>query len=198
MTNAQSKDDSDEKTNRRPVINTVDLLDDANILINGHQYQLVSDERSAFDREQLAERFSPVLSKYDYIVGDIGYEQLRLRGFYSNDDRNAKDTEKQSAIQDYLLEFCNFGCAYFILRNLSVNKPAKQRSLRTKETTKKPTNKNASKNKRPNKRVRKFKQKPFVEEKITEQKAKPVNHRQNKITEVHKRGKRSFTIRETK
>ncbi|AMV59882.1 Hypothetical DUF1027 domain protein [Pediococcus damnosus] len=200
MTNTQSKESAENEINRRPVINKVDVLDDANILINGHQYQLVSNERDAFDREQLAERFSPVLSKYDYIVADIGYEQLRLKGFYSDGDRNAKDNEKQSAIQDYLLEFCNFGCAYFILKNLSVNKPAKKRSLRTKEkeTVNKPVSKNKNKNKHPNKRVRKFKQKPFVEEKITKQKAKPVNHRQNKITEVHKRGKRSFTIRETK
>ena len=27
------------------------------------------------------ERFSEVLARYDYIVGDWGYEQLRLRGF---------------------------------------------------------------------------------------------------------------------
>ncbi len=30
----------------------------------------------------LGERFSEVLARYDYIVGDWGYEQLRLRGFF--------------------------------------------------------------------------------------------------------------------
>ena len=33
------------------------------------------------DPERLGERFSEVLARYDYIVGDWGYEQLRLRGF---------------------------------------------------------------------------------------------------------------------
>ena len=61
-------------------------------------------------------RFSDVLSKYDYILGDWGYGQLRLKGFY--DDRNSKSTyeTKISTLQDYLYEYCNFGCAYFVLR----------------------------------------------------------------------------------
>lgn len=197
MTTIKNKDASDEETKRRPVINTIDILDETNILINGHQYQLVANERDAFDREQLAERFSPVLSKYDYIVGDIGYEQLRLKGFFSDQDRNAKENEKQSAIQDYLLGFCNFGCAYFILRNLSVNKPAKKRSLRTRVASEKHKTSSA-KSKKNNKRVRKFKEKPFIQEKVTKQNEKSVNQRKNKITEVHKRGKRTFTIRETR
>ncbi|GEL90366.1 YutD family protein [Pediococcus parvulus] len=197
MATTQNKDTENVESKRRPVINTVDLLDNKNILINGHQYQLISNDRDAFDREQLAERFSPVLSKYDFIVGDIGYEQLRLKGFYSNQDRNAKDNEKQGAIQDYLLEFCNFGCAYFILKNLSVNKPAKKRSLKTRTVSEK-KKESPHKGKRNNKRVSKFKEKPFIQEKTTKEKAVPVNQRKNKITEVHKRGKRSFTIRETR
>ncbi|GEL16056.1 YutD family protein [Pediococcus cellicola] len=191
------KDKPEDGPKRRPVVNTVDVLDETNLLINGHQYQMAKNIRDAFDREQLAERFSPVLSKYDYIVGDIGYEQLRLKGFYSDQDRHAPDDEKQSAIEDYLLEYCNFGCAYFILKNLSVNKTAKQRSLKTKNVTEK-THKNNVKSKKGRKRTHKFKQKPFTQEKIKQEKAESVKQRKNKITEVHKRGKRSFTIRETK
>ena len=43
---------------------------------------------------------------------------LRLKGFF--DDRNQKSTfdTKISTVQDYLYEYCNFGCAYFILRKI--------------------------------------------------------------------------------
>ena len=53
---------------------------------------------------------------YDYIVGDWGYGQLRLKGFF--DDKNQKSTydTKISTLQDYLFEYCNFGCAYFIVK----------------------------------------------------------------------------------
>ena len=61
-------------------------------------------------------RYSDVLLKYDYILGDWGYGQLRLKGFF--DDRNQKSTyeTKISTLQDYLYEYCNFGCAYFVLK----------------------------------------------------------------------------------
>ena len=44
---------------------------------------------------------------------------LRLKGFF--DDRNQKSTfdTKISSFEDYLYEYCNFGCAYFILRKLA-------------------------------------------------------------------------------
>ncbi|WP_412990055.1 YutD family protein [Pediococcus siamensis] len=197
MAERQNNENADAQTNRRPVINTVDILDDKNLLINGHQYQIVSNVRDAFDREQLADRFSPVLSKYNFIVGDIGYEQLRLKGFYADQDRNAKAEEKQSAIEDYLLEYCNYGCAYFVLKNLNVNKTAKQRSMKTRAVNER--GKNAStKAKHVRKRTHKVKQKAYTQEKITSVKPNSVKKRQNKVTEVHKRGKRSFTIRETK
>ena len=69
-----------------------------------------------FNEEALLARYSDVLLKYDYILGDWGYGQLRLKGFF--DDRNQKATyeTKISTLQDYLYEYCNFGCAYFVLK----------------------------------------------------------------------------------
>lgn len=51
------------------------------ILIGERHYRLVSDYREGFNAEKLGERYSDVLARYDYIVGDWGYEQLRLKGF---------------------------------------------------------------------------------------------------------------------
>ncbi len=39
--------------------------------------------------ERLNERYNDILDKYDFIVGDWGYDQLRLRGFYKDDRRGA-------------------------------------------------------------------------------------------------------------
>ena len=66
-----------------------------------------------------ANRFSDFLDQYDYTVRHIGYEQLRLKGFYSDSNKKAELRKRFSTIQDYLLEYCNFGCPYFILKNVT-------------------------------------------------------------------------------
>ena len=84
--------------------------------IDNWQFELVTNYRDGFNEEALLARYSDVLLKYDYILGDWGYGQLRLKGFF--DDRNQKATyeTKISTLQDYLYEYCNFGCAYFVLK----------------------------------------------------------------------------------
>lgn len=88
------------------------------ITLDKFQFELVEEFRDGFNEEALNERFSDVLLKYDYILGDWGYGQLRLKGFF--EDRNSKATyeTKISTVQDYIYEYCNFGCAYFILKKV--------------------------------------------------------------------------------
>ena len=81
----------------------------------GIAFSLVENIKDAFDVTAFNQRFSEVLTKFDYIVGDWSNEQLRLRGFYK-DDRTEENLEKISRLQDYLLEYCSYGCAYFALR----------------------------------------------------------------------------------
>ena len=78
-------------------------------------FELVENQNDAFDATVFGQRFSEVLTKFDYIVGDWSNEQLRLRGFYK-DDRSVTDTEKISRLEDYLLEYCSYGCALFCPR----------------------------------------------------------------------------------
>ena len=77
---------------------------------------LVENYKDAFDVKVFEQRFSQIMLKFDYIVGDWGNEQLRLRGFYK-DDRKIDNRFKISRLEDYLLEYCNYGCAYFVLEN---------------------------------------------------------------------------------
>ena len=101
--------------------------DQQHFLINNHPYTLVADYKNAFNSEALADRFSSILGKYDYIVGDWGYGQLRLRGFYGPDNPQYNPEQGMQTIQDYLYEDCNFGCAYFIIHNQEVQLPRKNR-----------------------------------------------------------------------
>lgn len=90
------------------------------IIAEGYTYEVIEDYREAFKEEAFLERYSEILSKYDFIMGDWGYGQLRLKGFF--EDRNHKATfdTKISTMKDYLYEYCNFGCAYFLVKKTGV------------------------------------------------------------------------------
>ncbi|TGD19308.1 YutD family protein [Levilactobacillus suantsaiihabitans] len=124
---------AEQKENRGPAAEVV-RVDETHIAINNHPYELVTDVRNGFDFTEFAQRFSTILSKYDYIVGDWGFEQLRLKGFYAEDRAGAKQNQID-AVQDYLYESCNFGCAYFILHNLDVKSAPKPRRSRRRRNS---------------------------------------------------------------
>lgn len=84
--------------------------------IKGKQYKILTDQKDAFSEEAFEERYSEVLKKYDYIVGDWGYGQLRLKGFYNEKHPKANYDTRIDFLEDYLYEYCNFGCAYFVLQ----------------------------------------------------------------------------------
>jgi uncharacterized protein YutD len=81
-------------------------------------YEIVEERREGFNEEAFRDRYSDILTKYDYIVGDWGYGQLRLKGFFEDNNQKAGYDSKISTVQEYLFEFCNFGCAYFILKKV--------------------------------------------------------------------------------
>ena len=97
------------------------------IYLGDKAYKVVHEHKEAWNPEAFRERFSDVLERYDYIVGDWGYSQLRLKGFFKeNNPKVTKDTSINS-LQDYLNEYCNFGCAYFVVERVSgMNPPADQ------------------------------------------------------------------------
>ncbi len=89
------------------------------IQLDDATYQVVTDYREAWKPEIFQKRFSEILNKYDYIVGDWGYSQLRLKGFFYDHHPKANVDTKISYLEEYLNEFCNFGCAYFVLKKIS-------------------------------------------------------------------------------
>ncbi|AXP52747.1 DUF1027 domain-containing protein [Staphylococcus aureus] len=89
------------------------------IKVDQHYFELIENYLECFNEEQFIARYSDILDKYDYIVGDYGYDQLRLKGFYKDSNKKAEMSKRFSNIQDYIFEYCNFGCPYFVLRHLS-------------------------------------------------------------------------------
>lgn len=89
------------------------------ILIGGNTYELVKENKNGWNLEAFRERYSEVLDRYDYIVGDWGYSQLRLKGFFKEENHKGNKESSIAVLHDYLNEYCNFGCAYFIVERTS-------------------------------------------------------------------------------
>lgn len=96
------------------------------ITLEDWEYEIIKDFRDGFLEEALLARYSDVLLKYDYILGDWGYGQLRLKGFFEDKNQKATYETKISTLQDYLYEYCNFGCAHFVLKKAGKVKKTEQ------------------------------------------------------------------------
>ncbi len=90
-------------------------------MAGGNAYSLEHEHKSGWNPEAFRERYSDVLERFDYIVGDWGYNQLRLRGFYRDGHPRATKESAISSFVDYINEYCNFGCAHFVLTKLDSN-----------------------------------------------------------------------------
>ncbi len=88
------------------------------ICINNQCWEIVEESKNGFNEEAFKARYSEILNKYDYIVGDWGYDQLRLKGFFEDHNQKSSYDTKISTLSEYLYEYCNFGCAYFVLKKV--------------------------------------------------------------------------------
>ena len=66
------------------------------IILNNTEYELIKDYKDAFDAEEITSLFTDFFYDYDYILGDYAYNKLRLKGFYDNKNKKAKDINKFS------------------------------------------------------------------------------------------------------
>lgn len=88
------------------------------ICIQNVCYKLIEDNKDGFNEQAFRDRFSDILVRYDYIVGDWGYGQLRLKGFFDDQNQKATFDTKISTLSEYLYEYCNFGCSYFVMKKV--------------------------------------------------------------------------------
>src|SRR5699024_4161201 len=105
-----------ETKNQKAVDSFVKVIDHETVTIKDIPYNIVENYRDAFNKEELERRYSDIMEKYDYIVADISDEKARLKGFYRSSYKKAPAELRISNLKDYILEYCNFGCAYYVLQ----------------------------------------------------------------------------------
>ena len=86
------------------------------IEIDNRKFEIIKDERNAFDLEEFERLFTDYFYDYDYIVGDIAYSKLRLKGFYDSKNKKTKSVNNIDNLQDYIDNYCAYGCRYFVLK----------------------------------------------------------------------------------
>ena len=85
------------------------------IKINDNTYELIKNYRDAFDEEEFLCKFTDYFYDYDYIVGDIAYGKLRLKGFCKETNKKVNKINNFKNIDKYLNNYCANDCKHFIL-----------------------------------------------------------------------------------
>lgn len=88
------------------------------VKINDTEYEIVTDYRNAFDEELFKKKITDYFIPYDYIVGDIAYNSLRLKGFYEDSNKKSNKINKISNLDDYIKNDCAYGCKYFVAKKI--------------------------------------------------------------------------------
>ena len=85
------------------------------VKINNIEYELIKNYKDGFDESAVSELITDYYDSYNYILGDWAYGKLRLKGFNSKTNANFKDYNDVDKIEEYLNNYCAYGCKYFIL-----------------------------------------------------------------------------------
>lgn len=88
------------------------------IMINNQTYELIKNYRDGFHEEEFLERVTDYFDDYDYIVGDIAYGKLRLKGFYDDSNKKANKINNYNQLDQYLTKNCAVDCKYFVLKKV--------------------------------------------------------------------------------
>ena len=89
------------------------------IEVDNNNYELIKDYKNAFDIEDFQSHYTDYYDNYDYLVGDIAYNKLRLKGFYDDTNKKAKPINNYKNLKKYLEEDCAVDCKYFILKKIN-------------------------------------------------------------------------------
>lgn len=88
------------------------------IEVNNNKYELIKNYKDAFDKEEFLEKCTDYFYDYDYIVGDIAYGKLRLKGFYDEKSKKVKKINNYKNVSTYLKINCATDCKYYILKKI--------------------------------------------------------------------------------
>ena len=86
------------------------------IEVNNKKYELITNYKDAFDKEEFLSKCTDYFYDYDYIVGDIAYGKLRLKGFYDEKSKKVKKINNFKNLDGYLKKYCANDCKYFVVK----------------------------------------------------------------------------------
>ena len=88
------------------------------IIINNKKYQVMKNYKDALNVEELKEKLTEYFDDFDYIVGDIAYSKLRLKGFNSKTNKNFKPFHDVDQVEEYIKNNCAYGCKWFMISEI--------------------------------------------------------------------------------
>lgn len=86
------------------------------------KFEVIENNKDGLDTKLLEEKLTEYFDPYDYIVGDWAYSKLRLKGFNDKKNPNYNKINDASLIKKYIEDYCAYGCKYFILKRINVDK----------------------------------------------------------------------------
>ena len=88
------------------------------ISIGDFKFNLIENNRDCFEREEFESLFTEYFYEFDYIIGDYAYGKLRLKGFYKDNNKKAKEMNRISNKEKYIKNNCAYQCKYFVLEKI--------------------------------------------------------------------------------
>ncbi len=88
------------------------------IEVENKKYELIKNYKDGFSQEEFEAKYTDYFYDYDYIVGDIAYGKLRLKGFYDAKNKKVNKINNYKNVETYLKKYCANDCKYFILKKL--------------------------------------------------------------------------------
>lgn len=85
---------------------------------NNIKYSLEHDDGKIFDYDLVKELVTDYFISYDYILFDMAYNKLRLKGFCDKDNKKYKEINDFSKLNDYIKNYCAEGCKWFYLKKI--------------------------------------------------------------------------------
>lgn len=88
------------------------------ITIHNKRYQVMNNYKDAINIEELESKLTDYFDDFDYIVGDIAYGKLRLKGFNSKTNKNFKPINDVDKVEEYIKNQCAYGCRWFMISEI--------------------------------------------------------------------------------
>ena len=88
------------------------------ISVGDFKFNIIENYRDCFEREEFESLFTEYFYEFDYIIGDYAYGKLRLKGFYKDNNKKAKEINKISNKENYIKNNCAYQCKYFVLEKI--------------------------------------------------------------------------------